>query len=394
MHFAHLALRTLAWLLALAWLFKFIETTLGLPKVANLLQPEYDRIPAGEPSLTVIVPARNEAENVGACLESLLAQDYANLRVLAVNDRSTDRTGAIMDALAAVHPKRLCVLHIAELPAGWLGKTHAMATAARQTIAEQAPGYLLFTDGDIFFRPEILRCTLAYAVASDAAHFVTMPTTIVKTRGEGMILSFLQVMSFWAVRLWRVADPKSRRDALGVGAFNLLRTSAYLELGGFDAMPMEVLEDLTLGRRVKEAGLRQGVAIAPGAVTVHWAAGLFGIVNGMTKNLFALFKFRPVFLLGAAMWFAILCLGPVALLFVPGTRLAAVLALLGIAGLYTRANRLSRISPMSAAAFPLSAAIFVYSLLRSMMVTLKNGGVEWRGTFYPLRELRKRTTAD
>jgi hypothetical protein len=240
----------------------------------------------------------------------------------------------------------------------------------------------------------ILRRSLAYAVSTTASHFVTMPTTIVKTTGEGIILSFLQVMSFWAVRLWRVADRKSRRDALGVGAFNLIRTSDYLHLGGFDAMPMEILEDVTLGRRVKAAGLRQGIAIAPGAVSVHWAAGLFGIVNGMTKNLFALFKFRPLFLLGAATWFALICLGPVAFLFIPGTRIAAVLALAAIAGLYTRANRLGPISPLSVAAFPFSAAMFVYSLLRSMIVTLKNGGVEWRGTFYPLRELRNKTTAD
>jgi len=384
-----LTLQFLAWLLAIAWLFKFLETARGLPTVPNLLDPAYDRPPTGTPLLTVIVPARNEALNIGLCLGSLLNQDYPNLRILAVNDRSTDETGAMMETLAHANPARLAVLHVTELPPNWLGKTHAMALAARQAISEQNPDFLLFTDADILFAPEILRRSLAQVVATGADHFVILPTTLAKTAGEAMILSYLQVMSMWAARLWRIADPKAKRDALGVGAFNMIRTTTYLDLGGFDATPMEVLEDLTLGRRVKAAGLRQRVAVAPGAVCVHWAAGLFGIVNGMTKNLFAFFRFRPVLLLGGIAWFTLVCLAPVVFLAIPGTRIPAILALLGVVGLYVLSGRVSRISPWTVVAFPLSAALFVYSLLRSMVITLKNGGVEWRGTFYSLADLRR-----
>jgi glycosyltransferase involved in cell wall biosynthesis len=393
MHFAHAALQTLAWLLAFAWLFKFLETARGLPKVANLLKPEYDRTPRGVPSLAVIVPARNEAAKVAACLESLLAQGYANLRIFAVNDRSKDDTGKIMDALAAANPTRLSVLHIAELPAGWLGKTHAMATAARQAIGDHDPDYLLFTDADIIFAPDILRRALAQVVATQADHFVVMPTTLAKSPGEAMLLSFFQVISLWGFRPWRAGKP-GRRDAVGVGAFNLIRTAAYLQLSGFDATPMEIVEDLTLGRRVKAAGLRQRVAFAPGAVTVHWASGAFGIVNGLTKNMFAVFKFRPERLLIAATAFGITCLTPVLLIATPGMRAQGAVAFAAVAGIYAVFGRLNRISPWYAMLFPLSAALIIYSMLRSMFVTLKNGGVEWRGTFYPLRELRRKTTAD
>jgi glycosyltransferase involved in cell wall biosynthesis len=393
MHFSHTALQTLAWLLALAWLFKFVETALGLPKVPNLLRPEYDRTTTCEPSLTVIVPARNEAANVAACLESLLAQDYPHLSILAVNDRSSDRTGAIMDALAAAHPARLSVLHMAELPPGWLGKTHAMATAARHAIATRAPDYLLFTDGDILFAPEILRRALAQVIALDADHFVVMPTTLARSPGEAMLLSFFQVISLWGFRPWRAGKP-GRRDAIGVGAFNLIRTSAYLQLGGFDAIPMEIVEDLILGRRVKAAGLRQRVAFAPGAVAVHWASGIFGIVNGLTKNLFAIFGFRPERLLTATAAFGVVCLGPFVLMATPGMRGQGALAFAAVAGIYTLFSKVSRISPWYAMLFPVSATLILYSMLRSMFITLKNGGVEWRGTFYPLRELRKKTTTD
>jgi hypothetical protein len=376
MHLLSLAATAFAWLIAFAWLYKLLEAARGLATVPNLLAPAYDIAPAGGPSLTVIVPARNEAEGIAACLESLLNQDYANLRVIAVDDRST-------------HGDRLKVLTVKELPANWLGKTHAMALAARTAIEIHQPDYLLFTDANILFRPDVLRRALAQAVATQSDHFVLLPTTLVKTRGEGMLLSFLQVMSMWAIRVWRVADPKAKRDALGVGAFNLLRTPVYQQIGGFDAASMEILEDLELGQRVKRAGFRQRAATGPGMVCVHWAAGARGIVTGMTKNLFAVFRFRMELLLGAAAWMVLFCIAPVAFLAIPGTRIAGLLTLVSAAGLYALSSRTSRISPVYSLTLPIAAAVVVYSMLRSMGITLFRGGVTWRGTFYPLEELRE-----
>lgn len=385
----HLTLVLLAWLIAFAWLYKLIEAARGLATVPNLLAPEHDATPAGSPSVTVIVPARNEAADVGACLESLLGQDYANLRVLAIDDRSTDQTGAIMDELARRYSARLEILHVTALPPNWLGKTHAMALAARQAIATHDPTYLLFTDADIVFRRDAIRRSLAFAVSANADHFVLFPTTLAKTHGEGMILSYLQVMSLWAVRPWRVPDPKSKRDAVGIGAFNLIRSAAYRQIGGFDATPMEVLEDLTLGRRVKQAGLRQRIATAPGMVCVHWAAGAFGLVNNMTKNMFAIFGFRSLLLLAAAASMALLSIAPAVFLALPATRLPALLCVASVAGLYALSSRSSRISPYYGLLFPVGAALVAYSMLRSMGITVLHGGVTWRGTFYPLAELRK-----
>ena len=386
------SVETIAWLIALAWVWKAITASRGLSRIPNLLDPQHNLTPAGSPSITIIVPARNEASDITATLESLLNQDYPNLQILAVNDRSTDSTGAIMEVLAAQHPTKLRVLHIKELPTGWLGKTHAMALAACHAIAIHQPGYLLFTDADILFHCEAIRRSLAQAVATQADHFVTFPTPLVKTLGEGMILGYLQVMGLWATRPWRAADPKSIRDSIGIGAFNLLRTPAYQQLGGFDALRMEILEDLTLGRRVKLAGLRQRVAVAPGMVTLHWAAGAMGIANVMTKNLFSVFRFRTSLVLLSSLWFALFCLGPIAFLALPATRTPAIITLLSIAALYAASSRHSRISPWYAILFPAGAALFLYSLLRSTILTLKHGGVTWRGTFYPLAELRKNRT--
>jgi len=378
-----------AWLVALAWVYKCAEAAVGYPKVPNLALPWADLAGATRSSLVVIVPARNEQEDIADCLESLLRQEYTDLHIIAVDDRSTDATGAIMDWIAAHAAGRLDVLHIKELPAGWLGKTHALATAAQMAIKRYDPDYLLFTDGDVVFDPSILRRTLAYVAEVSADHFVVMPTTIAKTWREAAILSFLQVSSLWAMRPWRVSDPNAKRDAVGIGAFNLVSTAAYRQIGGFEAAPMEVLEDLFLGRRIKWSGLRQGVAIAPGMVTVHWAAGAMGLVRGLTKNIFAVFRLRPMFLLAAASGILLNSVAPVAFIALPATRIAGILALAVVFGVYSISSRASRISPLYAAFFPFAGLVVVYAMLRSMFVTLCNRGIIWRGTFYPLDELQR-----
>ncbi len=389
-----LAAQLIAWVIALAWLWKAITAAFGFRHVPNLALAEFNVSPSGTPSLTIIVPARNEAANIAATLHSLLAQDYPNLQILAVDDRSTDQTGAIIDTIACEHPTCLRAIHITELPAGWLGKTHALSFAARHAIALHHPDYLLFTDADVFFEPTILRRSLAQAVATQADHFVTFPTPLVKTLGEGTLLSYLGVMGLWATRPWRAANPKALRDSIGIGAFNLLRTTAYQQLGGFDALRMQILEDITLARRVKLAGLQQRVAVAPGMVTLHWASGALGIVNGMAKNLFAVFQFRTLVALLAAMWFAVFCLGPVPFLFLSATRAPAVLTLIAVAILYFLSSRNSRVSAWYALLFPVGAVLLIYSMLASVWITLREEGVWWRGTFYPLAELRKHSRSE
>ena len=386
------ALRATAWLLAAAWTAKAISVARGLRRVPNLLDPAHDcdpdPTPAGnQPAVTVIVPARNEAAAIEACLSSLLAQTYLPLRILAINDRSTDSTGAVMDTLAAQHPDRLSVLHVTTLPAGWLGKTHAMAFAARHTLSLHHPDWLLFTDGDVLFHPDALRRSLALATHQQADHFVTLPTPLLRSPGEAMLLGCFQVLGFWAVRAWRIADPRTR-DAVGVGAFNLLRTSAYRQLGGFEALRYQIVEDLALGRRVHRLGLRQRVVFAPGYVSLHWAPGIKGILGTMTKNLFAIFGYRLVLLSLGCAGLLVLCVGPFAALGFRFTRIPGAIAALAIITIYRTASPLTRVPARYALGFPIATILLVFACLRSAAVTLRAGGVTWRGTFYPLPELR------
>ena len=383
----HLLLQVVAWLIALAWFTRAFAAYRGLPSVPNLLFPEYDRDPPGAPSLTVIVPARNEEPHVGACLESLLAQDYPNLQILAVNDRSTDRTGQVMEELATAHPAELRVLQVAELPPEWLGKTHAMALGASQSTSD----FLLFTDADVLFAPKSLRVALAHAVDARADHLVLVPTTIIRRWDEAVLLSFFASFGLWGGRPWRVAESTSPREALGIGAFNLLRRSAYEAVGGYEALRMEIVEDLGMGRRIKRAGLRQRVAFGRGLVSLHWAAGVPGLMNVLTKNIFAAVNFHPALLLGACLWLMAFCILPFFALWIPGFAVPSAIAIGSLAWGYYLLGRTSGLSAWNILGAPFAAAILVFTLLRSMFVTLRQGGVIWRGTFYPLATLRKHT---
>ena len=387
--FGRVAVETLAWLVAGAWCWRTSDTVRYIPTLPDLTELEWDSSPRDGATLTVVVPARDEAAKIAATLDALLLADYTALKILLVDDRSTDATGTIMDAYvrqqAIGKQPTLEVIHMKTLPAGWLGKTHAMSVATQQSHSE----YVLFTDADVLFSPSVLRRAVAYAEQSRADHLVVLPTMQVMTRGEGIVLGFFQVLGIWASRLWRVSDVASSRDFVGVGAFNLVRRAAFESIGGWAPQRMAVLEDVTLGRRMKLAGMRQRVAYAPGLVLVHWASGAIGLVRVMTKNLFSSCNFRPLLMLGACGWIVVFCLAPLAGLAWWPTLLPGLLVLCCIGAIYRVMGAVSRIDARYAWLYPLGAAAFVWAMLRSMMVVLWRGGVVWRGTFYALHELRR-----
>lgn len=382
-------IKTLSWGLALVWVLRTYDAVQQLPTVPELTMPDWDATPEGTPTLTVVVPARDEVEKISATLDALLQADYPGLRILVVDDRSTDGTGAIVDAYVAEcaekKPGKLEAIHITELPEGWLGKTFALMVATDNSVSD----YLLFTDADVLFSPSILRRALVYARDSDADHLVVMPTVLVRSRGEGIVLGFLQMLGLWASRPWKVADPKAKFDVIGVGAFNMVRRDALNEIGGWLPQRLAVLEDITLGRRMKAAGMRQRVAFAPGLVLVHWAKGGFGLLNGMTKNLFSAFNFQPALLLLACSWIGVFCLLPLAGLAWLPTVLPALVILSCIGATYRVMGAESQIDARYAWLYPLGAVGLMFALLRSMVVVLVKRGVVWRGTFYPLRDLRR-----
>jgi glycosyltransferase involved in cell wall biosynthesis len=377
--------------LAGAWFSRIVDAALGMPKVADICRPEWDRnpvSPSGNPRVSIIVPARNEEESIEQALTQLLALDYDNYEIIAVNDRSTDRTGEIMENLAAESSARgqLRVIHHHELPKGWLGKTHAMWTATNHAAGD----WLLFTDADVMFKPDSLRRALAYAEAEGADHVVLFPRMIMKRAGEYMTIAFFQTMFVFGHRPWKVADPKTR-DHMGVGAFNLIRRTVYEAVGTYEALRMEVLDDMKLGKVVKNAGFAQRNVFGEDLISIRWARGAMGVVNNLTKNFFAVLSFQWWRTLISAFGLAFLNLMPFFGVWLAHgwARVPYAVALLSIFLIYLGMSWRSAVPAYYFLLHPISTVLFVYTLLRSMFLTLWNDGIVWRGTKYPLEELRK-----
>jgi glycosyltransferase involved in cell wall biosynthesis len=389
MHYFHWIAGTI---LALAWTSRIVDAALGMPSVADISKPAWNRnpvAPSGNPLVSIIVPARNEELDIEQALTTLLALDYENYEVVAVNDRSTDRTGEIMERVAANHSSAgavLRVIHHRELPSGWLGKTHAMWAAANEARGE----WLLFTDADVLFKPDSLRRAVAYAEAEQADHVVLFPQMIMKSPGEFMMIAFFQTMFVFGHRPWKVADPKSK-DHMGVGAFNLIRRSAYDAVGTYEALRMEVLDDMKLGKVVKNAGLAQRNVFGGDLISIRWARGARGVVDNLTKNFFAVLSFQWWRTLLAAFGLAFLNLMPfVGVWLAQGwARLPYGIALASMFLIYLGMSWRSGVPAYYFVLHPVSTVLFVYTLMRSMTLTLWNDGIVWRGTKYPLEELRK-----
>jgi len=382
---------TIGCILALVWFSRLLDAALGMPKVADISRPEWDRKPAtpiGNPRVSIIVPARNEEENVAAALSTMLKIDYDNYEVIAVNDRSTDRTGDVMDRVAATPEAvgRLKIFHVTELPHGWLGKVHAMWSAANQANGD----WLLFTDADVLFRPDVLTRAQAYAEAERADHLVLFPRMIMEGPGERIMVAFFQTLFVFGHRPWKVADPKSK-DHIGVGAFNLIRRRVYDAVGTYEALRFEVLDDMKLGKIVKNAGYAQRNVYGADLISLRWVKGAMGMVNNLTKNFFAVLSFQWWRLLLSAFALAFLNLTPfLGIWFAHGwARLPYAVALASIFGIYVGMSWESDVPAYYFVLHPIGATLFVYILLRSMILTLARGGVVWRGTFYPLEDLRK-----
>jgi glycosyltransferase involved in cell wall biosynthesis len=375
-------------ILGLAWFSRIVDAAVGMPKIADVSRPEWDRKPADMARVSIIVPARNEEEHIGPTLNLLLGLDYGNYEIIAIDDRSNDRTGHIMDEVAgsAAARGRLSVLHVEELPSGWLGKTHAMWMAGEQATGD----WLLFTDADVLFKPDALRRAMAYTEVARADHLVVFPRMVMKRPGEKMMIAFFQTLFVFGHRPWKVADPNTR-DHMGVGAFNCIRRSVYQAIGTYRALRMEVLDDMKLGKVVKNRGYRQRNVFGGDLVSIRWATGAMGVVRNLTKNFFAIMSFQWARTVASCITLAFLNLGPfLGVWLAPGwARVPYALALCSMFLIYAGMSLRSAVPAYYFFLHPLSTILFSYTLMRSMILTLWNDGIVWRGTKYPLEQLRK-----
>lgn len=373
--------------LAATWLYHTLAARRGIPQIAELTQPEYAVAAGiGLPRVSIIVPARNEAPMIESAVRSLLTIDYPDYELIVVDDRSEDATGEILNRLKSEYGERLVVVHVRELPAGWLGKTHAMWSAAREATGE----WILFSDADVLHAPEALQRAVYYAELEGVEHMVLLPTMLTESVGERMMISFFQAMFIFAYRPWKVRD-QNARDSMGVGAFNMVRRTAYEQIGSYESMRLSVVDDMRLGEKVKQAGLASLVAFGDGMVTIRWAVGAGGVMRNLTKNFFAQLHYNLAFAIAAACGMLWLHLGPwLGTAFSTGwARAGYAIALCCLVAVYVAMGKRTKIGFGYVLLHPAASLLMVFTMMLSTALTLWRGGVVWRGTFYPLEELKR-----
>ena len=337
------------------------------------------------PLVSIVVAVRNEERHLHAAITALLRLAYPAYELIVVDDRSEDGTPAILARLAGDFP-RLKSLRIDTLPAGWLGKNHALWQGSCCAQGE----LLLFTDGDIIMEETVLSRAVTRLQSEGLDHLaltprLTMPGTLLPILG----LTFIFFFGLFT-RPWRAADPQSSCH-IGIGAFNLLRRSAYQSVGGHQTIALRPDDDLKLGKIIKMGGFRQNVAYAPEFLAVEWYATLGEAIRGLEKNAFAGCDYRVGMVVGGVVVQLLFGLWPyLALLATAGVTWGLnLLIVLILTALLMRGATLHGARRRFAWGFPLGLCLFSWILLRTMILNLYQGGIVWRGTFYPLDQLRR-----
>lgn len=380
-----------------AWLIIGIRSLPGLVRAVSLSshssqnaneRPSHETDNADESArVSILFAARNEAMNVGNTLNSLRRQTWSNFEVIAVNDRSTDNTGAILDAAAATWPK-LKTLQITSIPDDWLGKNYALHNAAQEATGE----WLLFTDADVEFAPTAVATALEYAVATNTEHLALSPALM--ERGFWLrAVVYLFLYNVVLVFRPQTADKPDSSAAVGIGAFNLMKRSTYEQVGGHKAVALRPDEDLALGMKIKQQGSRQRFAGGSNLIKVEWYSTLAEMAQGLEKNALAPFDYQYWKFSIGMLLFLLLYSGPVAGLIVARgwPQLLFALAFLWEIYLFHLTRRYSGISSLWGLTVPLAAPVLFIILVRSALLCKLRGGIDWRGTFYPIYDLRKQS---
>jgi glycosyltransferase involved in cell wall biosynthesis len=379
----------LGWLLAVLWVWRVADAAIGMRTIIDIASPEWDQKPPQHaPRISIIVPARDEEDEIESALRSLVNLEWHNYEVIAINDRSADRTGELMEHVAREHDvrKKLKIIHLRDLPEGWLGKPHAMLKGVEQATGD----WLLFTDADVVFRPDALRRAMAYVEKSGADHLVIFPTHVDWSVSKKIMLAGFNMLFVFGHRPWKTADPKSK-DHMGVGAFNLVKRSVYDAVGGVEKLRMEIIEDMRLGKLVKESGFAQRNVLGRDLLLLPWGSGALAIIANLTKNFFALMQFSVARAVGAIFLLLFFNILPfIGIWMAPGfAKSGFAVSLAAIFCLYIGMSWNMPIWPYYFFFHPISTGLLVYTMLKSMTHTLRNDGVIWRGTRYSLAELRR-----
>ena len=366
----------LPWYLVAWGVWMTLKNVQSLPSISLDREKRY-------PRLSVIIAARNEAGTIENALKSVLAQNYPNLEIILVNDRSNDGTDEILQKLAEKDP-RVLIHHVEELPPGWLGKVNAM----QQGFGRSTGVWLLFTDADVHFQEESLERIIDVAERSSVDYLCVVPEVQARQR----LLKALYTVSlsgfFLATRIWEV---KNQNSFVGVGACGLVRRSLLSQSPGLPWLKMEVVDDLALAQLAWQAGGKLDVYWGRECLGVEWYPSMSDLIRGLEKNLFAGAQYQY--------WRALL--GIIGILFVAvapwlsifsGNWLLSLTAVGAFSGYWLAwisGDKAQGVGWLERLISPLLLFVIAWALARSTFITWLQGGIQWRETFYSIADLRR-----
>lgn len=388
------ASEALAAALALGSLAAALWTRRAMARIPRLTAPKLPLGPPGAdsgpaeplPTAAVVVAAKDEANTIEPALRALLTGLGPGIDVVLVDDRSTDGTDEILERLGSEFPQ-LKRARVDTLPAGWLGKNHALQRGA----AVAGPvDYLVFSDADVVFEPGGVRAAVTLAHRRGLDHLGGAPRVLAASWPlAGMVATFGVLFALFT-RPWRAADPKSRA-CVGIGALNVVRRSEYEAAGGHGPIAMRIDDDLRLAKLMKARRGRSAFAIATDICAVAWYPTLPAMLQGLHKNAFAGVNFRLSVVIAATFALVLGFLGPFVVPWLPACPPGAAPWLAAVAVILLASASDAAVHsglPRRAGLFlPIGIALFLGVLWRSALGALLTRRVVWRGTAYPLREL-------
>jgi glycosyltransferase involved in cell wall biosynthesis len=365
----------------------FFAVQLKLQSINRIFYDDIKFVPTDfhYPSISIVVTGRNEEKDIDDAIRSMAKTNYPNLTIIAVNDRSTDRTGAILNQIACDH-KNVRPVHIDTLPQNWLGKTHALHQGLSMVDSE----WILFTDADIKFANEVLQKAIFICKSTRIDHLTTYPEILYGSVLEKGFVSAFGLLFALDRPTWRVENLKSKTH-IGIGAFNLISKKAMTDICGFEHLKMSVDDDIKLGELLKTYGYRTKIAFGVNHISLRWQADLKAYIKGFEKNAFASMDFNLA--MGAFALFGIFIttiLPTLTLLFFPLIdKIIAAGILAVLAFILHEAKRNTKIEEVYVFLLPMSGILLAISITNSIYATLKSGGIAWRDTFYPISQLKK-----
>lgn len=385
-------LNVLAWSVVGLWLAAFFWTRYCLKKQIPLV-PKSATI-ENAPTVSIIVPARNEARRVlEKSVSSMMAQNYQNYELIILDDRSTDDTKEILVNLfrtAEIRNSKFKIVDGADLPADWLGKPHALQQAFENAGGE----WILATDADIIFAPGALATVVSYAETNKFDALTLVPRLILKSFWETLFIPVFGWFCLLAMPLHRVNDQR-RKESIGMGNFFMLRRNVLEKIGGFERVKAEVAEDLKLAEILKKQRFNLRVDYAPDLIETRMYSGFWEIWEGFTKNLFSGMKFslsKTIFSVVSITLFGVLPIFLALLslangsfeLFIP----LFVVYLLQVSA-FALVHRKWQGNVIYALFAPTGLALFLAILINSTVRILSGRGVTWKGrAIYESRKLR------